>query len=114
MGRGASGVAAGHGAVWVVNTLDGTLSRVDPRTRRVVATVDVGPAPRAVAVATRLGLGDRACVLGAPSPSWPRRPWRSTSGCGDAEPPLRIGVVVDCVGINRSLHDAELSGARCR
>ncbi len=35
-----------------------------------------------------------------------------TSGCGDSEPPLRIGVVVDCVGINRSLRDAELSGAQ--
>ncbi len=33
-----------------MNTLDGTLSRVDPRARRVVATVDVGAGPRAVAV----------------------------------------------------------------
>ena len=38
-----------RGAVWVVNTLDGTLSRLDPSTRRVVATIDVGGAPRGVA-----------------------------------------------------------------
>jgi branched-chain amino acid transport system substrate-binding protein len=33
------------------------------------------------------------------------------AGCGHDEPPLRIGVIVDCVGINRSLGDAELSAA---
>jgi branched-chain amino acid transport system substrate-binding protein len=33
-------------------------------------------------------------------------------GCGDEEEPVRIGVVVDCVGINRSLESAELSGAQ--
>ncbi len=32
--------------------------------------------------------------------------------CADDEPPLRIGVVVDCVGIFRSFGDAELSGAQ--
>src|SRR5262245_12187430 len=31
-------------------------------------------------------------------------------GCG-GETPLRVGVIVDCVGLNRSLRDAELSGA---
>jgi YVTN family beta-propeller protein len=50
VGRGAGGVAAGAGAVWVANTLDGTVSRVDPRARRVVATIDVGGAPRSVTV----------------------------------------------------------------
>ena len=33
-------------------------------------------------------------------------------GCGEEEAPLRIGVVVDCVGINRSLKNPELSGAQ--
>ena len=33
-------------------------------------------------------------------------------GCGGAERPLRIGVIVDCVGINRPLRNAELSGAQ--
>ena len=35
------GIAAGAGGVWVANTLDGTVSRVDPGTGRVVATIDV-------------------------------------------------------------------------
>jgi branched-chain amino acid transport system substrate-binding protein len=33
------------------------------------------------------------------------------TACGDDEPAFRIGVVVDCVGIYRSLETAELSGA---
>jgi hypothetical protein len=32
--------------------------------------------------------------------------------CREDETPVRIGVVVDCVGINRSLQNAELSGAQ--
>ena len=32
--------------------------------------------------------------------------------CGGQETPLRIGVVVDCMGINRSLKAAEVSGAQ--
>lgn len=33
-------------------------------------------------------------------------------GCGGGgSDPYRVGVVVDCVGLNRSLHDAELAGA---
>ncbi|MDQ5831980.1 MAG: ABC transporter substrate-binding protein [Actinomycetota bacterium] len=49
-------------------------------------------------------------------------PWRAgivacvlallAGACADEEPPLRIGVVVDCVGIFRSFGDAELSGAQ--
>ena len=50
VGRGASGIVAGAGAVWVANTLDGTVSRIDPATRRVVATIRVGGLPRGVAV----------------------------------------------------------------
>ena len=34
------------------------------------------------------------------------------AGCGDTERPLRIGVIVDCVGVNRPLKAAELSGAQ--
>jgi YVTN family beta-propeller protein len=49
VGRGAGGIAAGAGSVWVANTLDGTVSRIDPRARRVVATIDVGGTPRGVA-----------------------------------------------------------------
>ena len=36
--------------VWVANTLDGTVSRIDPATRRVIATIRVGGLPRGVAV----------------------------------------------------------------
>jgi peptide/nickel transport system substrate-binding protein len=42
-------VAAGAGAVWVVNRLDGTLSRIDPERDSVVSTVPVGDAPTGVA-----------------------------------------------------------------
>ncbi len=35
-------LAVGEGAVWVMNQLDGTISRVDPTTNTVVATVDFG------------------------------------------------------------------------
>ena len=44
------GVAYGEGAVWVANTTDGTVSRVDPATRAVVQTIEVGGAPSGVAV----------------------------------------------------------------
>jgi YVTN family beta-propeller protein len=34
----------------VANSLDGTISRVDPRARRVVATIQVGGLPKELAV----------------------------------------------------------------
>ena len=37
MGNGPTGIAFGHGAVWVVNSLDGTVSRIDPETNAVAA-----------------------------------------------------------------------------
>jgi YVTN family beta-propeller protein len=49
-GRGTSGVAAGAGSVWVTNTIDGTVSRIDPGTAEVVDEIDVGGRPREVAV----------------------------------------------------------------
>src|SRR6202521_5967559 len=36
---------AGEGAVWVPNTADGSVSRIDPRTNRVVATLRIGDQP---------------------------------------------------------------------
>jgi streptogramin lyase len=36
---------AGEGAVWVPNTADGSISRIDPRTNRVVATLRIGDQP---------------------------------------------------------------------
>jgi YVTN family beta-propeller protein len=44
-------VAVDANAVWVANAGDGTVSRIDPETSEVVATIDVGPAPAGVAVA---------------------------------------------------------------
>lgn len=44
------GVAVGEGSVWVAHLEDGTLSRVDPATGRLVATIPVGRAPMGVAV----------------------------------------------------------------
>src|SRR3954454_10278586 len=35
----------------------------------------------------------------------------AAGGCGGSPRPLRVGVVVDCVGINRPLQAAELAGA---
>jgi YVTN family beta-propeller protein len=49
VGRGAAGVAEGGGAVWVANAIDGTVSRIDPRARRVVKTLPVGGAPSEIA-----------------------------------------------------------------
>jgi YVTN family beta-propeller protein len=34
-------VAAGHGAIWVLNDIAGTLSRIDPATNAVVATIQI-------------------------------------------------------------------------
>ncbi len=42
-------VAVGSGAVWVADDQGGTVSRIDPRTGRVI-TFPVGPYPRNIAV----------------------------------------------------------------
>ena len=113
VGRGASGVAAGAGALWVANTLDGTVSRIDPA--RAAGRGD-GRGRRPPARGRRRrrrGLGDRACAVSSAARGWWRRPPRCgrAARAAAASAPLRIGVVVDCVGIYRSLEDAELSGA---
>jgi peptide/nickel transport system substrate-binding protein len=51
VGRRPTGVAVGEGAVWVANSLSGTVSRLNPRTGDVEATVEVGEAPTDVTVA---------------------------------------------------------------
>ena len=40
-----SGIATGNGDVWVANSLDATVSRIDPQTNAVVQTIDVGNGP---------------------------------------------------------------------
>ena len=49
-------VAVGHGSVWVANAGDGTVSRIDPETREIVATIRLGASPEAIAVADRVVL----------------------------------------------------------
>ena len=58
VGSSPSDIGTGAGAVWVADTLDGTVSRIDPSTERVVRD-DYGrtPADRGD-VRRRLGLGD--------------------------------------------------------
>jgi len=51
VGREPRGIAVGRGAVWVANSLDGTATRIDPKTGKVVAKpVEVGGNPSAVTV----------------------------------------------------------------
>ena len=47
-------VALGEGAIWVTNSTDGTVSRIDPLTRSVRQTIPVGDSPSGIAV----GAGD--------------------------------------------------------
>ncbi len=51
MGHGASGIAIADNAVWVANTDDGTISRIDPATNEVVATIAVGSNPVGIVIA---------------------------------------------------------------
>ena len=49
VGVGVGYIAFGDGAIWTANYMDGTVSRIDPRTNAVTARVPVGP-PQALAV----------------------------------------------------------------
>ena len=44
VGRAPKDIVVGEGSVWVANYLDGTISRIDPRTNRI-DTLAVGPYP---------------------------------------------------------------------
>jgi class 3 adenylate cyclase/streptogramin lyase len=50
VGAGAAGVAVGEAGVWVANSRDGTVTRVDPH-ERGTRTIEVGPAPGGVVAA---------------------------------------------------------------
>jgi YVTN family beta-propeller protein len=50
VGQGPNGLAYGAGAVWVSNSSDGTVSRIDPHTHAIVHTISVGSSPTAIAV----------------------------------------------------------------
>ena len=55
VGSGPEGIAVTPGAVWVANSLDLTVSKIDPATGAVTATTGVGDGPSAI-VATRDGV----------------------------------------------------------
>ena len=65
VGNAPSAIAAGAGSVWVTNSADGTVTRIDPATL-VAATIPVGHGPAAVAVnaagAWVANAGDNALV----------------------------------------------------
>lgn len=50
VGNQPTGIAAGPSGVWVANSTDGTVTRIDPRSGKVTDTIDVGSAPDGVAV----------------------------------------------------------------
>ena len=49
LGRAPSGITVGAGSVWVADALEGTVRRIDPVRRRVVASIGVGRQPYALA-----------------------------------------------------------------
>ncbi len=49
-GNGPQAIAAGLGAVWVANFLDGTVDRIDPSTRSTEETFSVGEGPSSLAL----------------------------------------------------------------
>jgi YVTN family beta-propeller protein len=50
VGDGPTAVATGPAAVWVANTAEGTVSRIDPATNEEAERIDVGSAPAGIAV----------------------------------------------------------------
>ena len=50
VGDGPVDVAVGAGGVWVANSRDGTVSRIDPQSNKVIATIHVGSSPQGIAV----------------------------------------------------------------
>jgi YVTN family beta-propeller protein len=51
VGQSPDGIVYGFNSLWVANSEDGTVQRVNPHTREVVQTIRVGASPTAVAVA---------------------------------------------------------------
>jgi YVTN family beta-propeller protein len=50
VGDGPVDVAVGAGGVWIANSRDGTVSRIDPQSNHVIATIRVGHSPQGIAV----------------------------------------------------------------
>jgi len=86
VGREPTGLAASGDTVWVANTADGTLSRIDARRHMVVATVPVGTRPYAVAADWRGAwvalLGTPVMMHTSPATSPSAGPWARLRVCG--------------------------------
>jgi YVTN family beta-propeller protein len=54
VGEGPTAIAVTPDAVWVVNSGDGTLSRIDPETNEEEGTVSIGNVPAGIALAEGL------------------------------------------------------------
>jgi len=67
VGQNPGGIAYGAGSIWVTNTSDGTVSRINPRTHTVIQTITVHAQPVGIAVS-----GDNVWVAnsGDSSVSW--------------------------------------------
>jgi YVTN family beta-propeller protein len=50
VGQSPSGIAYGAGSIWIANTGDGTVSRIDPHSHAVIQTIPVHAQPVAIAV----------------------------------------------------------------
>ena len=75
----ATGLAAGGGSVWVASTATGTLTRIDPRRHTVMATIQVGERPYAVAATPQVIW---VAVLGQPGVMHPPAPGSATGTLG--------------------------------
>jgi YVTN family beta-propeller protein len=65
---GSGGIAVGAGAVWVTNTLDATVTKIDPQTREIDGTIPLGEegdaSPKAIAASgDDLWVGDEFDAL---------------------------------------------------
>jgi YVTN family beta-propeller protein len=59
-------IAAGAGGVWVLSVGSSTISRIDPRTRRVIRSYGIGETPDKVVAAGEVWVADRCSVGGDP------------------------------------------------
>jgi branched-chain amino acid transport system substrate-binding protein len=80
--------------VWVANSVDGTISRLDPGTVEVTDTIDVGGSPVDVAV------GDDSVWVAA-----------NDGGATEDDPDLRIGLITVCEGAYGLTSEPSVAGA---
>ncbi len=89
-----NGIAAGDGAVWVTSSFDRTVSRIDPRTNRVVARMQLDGVPGQIAA----GDGGVWVTTAKPAPAVPANA-------------IGVGVLADCNGPFKGSYEDALGGA---